>query len=44
VESVAGMSVDEVNARLVGELGSGWSVRDVRELGRVSLALGKFAK
>jgi hypothetical protein len=44
VESVAGMSVDEVNARLVGELGSGWSVRDVRELARVSLALGNFAK
>jgi hypothetical protein len=41
VASVAGLSVDEVNARLVSELGSGWSIRDVRELGRVTLALGK---
>src|SRR5580704_13569412 len=41
VESVAGLSVDEVNARLKGELGSGWRLNDVRELGRVSLALGK---
>lgn len=44
VESVAGKSVDEVNARLVGELGSGWSIRDVRELKRVTLALEKPAK
>jgi hypothetical protein len=44
VESVAGLGVDEVNARLVGELGSGWSIRDVRELKRVTLALEKSAK
>ncbi len=44
VASVAGLSVDEVNARLTGELGSGWSIRDVRELKRVTLALESGAK
>ena len=44
VASVNGLRVDEVNARLTGELGSGWSIRDVRELKRVTLALETSAK
>ncbi len=44
VGSVVGLSVDEVNTRLTGELGSGWSIRDIRELKRVTLALGNGTK
>jgi CdiI immunity protein len=44
VDAARGLKVDEINRRLVEELGSGWTISDPAELGDVAKVLGKSVK